>query len=186
MTYDQVFAINGLGCNESKYLYGMALAAPAGAIVEIGVQYGPTAAILCAAADEKGEHYYGIDPWGLKADSDHYSGAVASDLELGAKRRIDKTGLTNYTLIRNFACIAAETFDNPIGFIFIDGCHCAECVKKDFFLWAPKLVPGGVMAFHDAGWATVAEALKFIVASPEFAEFHKVDSTKLETYMKNE
>lgn len=44
---------------------------------------------------------------------------------------------------------AASTFDKPVEFIFIDGLHEYEYVKLDFDLWFPKLVNGGIIAFHD-------------------------------------
>lgn len=34
-------------------------------------------------------------------------------------------------------------------FALIDGCHCRKCVKSDFFLLAPLMVPGGIVVFHD-------------------------------------
>lgn len=39
--------------------------------------------------------------------------------------------------------------DDAFNLVFIDGCHCLECVKNDFWIFAPKLVVGGTLAFHD-------------------------------------
>jgi predicted O-methyltransferase YrrM len=44
---------------------------------------------------------------------------------------------------------AAEDFNKPIEFIFIDGAHEYEFVKLDFDLWFPKVINNGVIAFHD-------------------------------------
>lgn len=38
----------------------------------------------------------------------------------------------------------------PVSLIFIDGAHDYESVLKDYISWAPKIVIGGIMAFHDA------------------------------------
>lgn len=38
-----------------------------------------------------------------------------------------------------------------VAWIFIDACHCFDCVSRDIAAWAPLVVPGGVMAFHDSG-----------------------------------
>jgi len=46
---------------------------------------------------------------------------------------------------------AAETFNEPIQFLFIDGEHDYENVKLDLQLWYPKLIYGGLIAFHDYG-----------------------------------
>jgi predicted O-methyltransferase YrrM len=44
----------------------------------------------------------------------------------------------------------AKTFDQPVELIFIDGLHEWEGVKADFDSWAPKVIEGGVMVFHDS------------------------------------
>lgn len=44
---------------------------------------------------------------------------------------------------------AAVNFENPVELIFIDGAHDYESVKSDFELWFPKVIEGGIMAFHD-------------------------------------
>ncbi len=38
-----------------------------------------------------------------------------------------------------------------INFAFIDGCHCYQCVFKDFINIAKKLVQNGIIVFHDTG-----------------------------------
>lgn len=47
----------------------------------------------------------------------------------------------------------AEGFLSNIGqaanFIFIDACHGAPCVTRDFLLAEKKVKPGGVICFHD-------------------------------------
>jgi predicted O-methyltransferase YrrM len=44
---------------------------------------------------------------------------------------------------------AARDFRDPLSFIFIDGAHEYEAAKLDFDLWFPKILNGGVIAFHD-------------------------------------
>ena len=64
---------------------------------------------------------------------------------------------------------AAKNFDKPIEFIFIDGAHEYEFVKLDFNLWFPKVVNGGIMAFHDTlGW----EGPKKVVADCVYKSIH--------------
>jgi SAM-dependent methyltransferase len=38
--------------------------------------------------------------------------------------------------------------------VFIDACHCAECVTRDAGNFAPRLPQGGLLVFHDASPAT--------------------------------
>lgn len=51
--------------------------------------------------------------------------------------------------IRKTSEEAGKYFDEPIELIFIDGLHDYESVKRDFEIWFPKVIPGGIMAFHD-------------------------------------
>lgn len=44
---------------------------------------------------------------------------------------------------------AAKDFNKPVELIFIDGNHEYGYVKLDFELWFPKLINGGIIAFHD-------------------------------------
>lgn len=37
----------------------------------------------------------------------------------------------------------------PVDFLFIDGDHAYESVKRDFELYSPLVRPGGLVAFHD-------------------------------------
>lgn len=54
------------------------------------------------------------------------------------------------TPIVKFSKDAARDFNKPVGLIFIDGGHTYEAVKIDFDSWCPKVVEGGVIAFHDS------------------------------------
>lgn len=44
----------------------------------------------------------------------------------------------------------AKYLDVKVGLVFVDGCHDYESVRDSILLWAPKLVYGGYIAFHDA------------------------------------
>jgi len=55
---------------------------------------------------------------------------------------------------------AAEIFHNPIEFLFIDGAHEYEMVKLDFKSWFPKLLNGGIIAFHDSGSQGVRKVIE--------------------------
>ncbi len=73
---------------------------------------------------------------------------------------------------------AAREFLHPVELIFIDGDHDYESVKRDFELWYPKLVTGGVIAFHDSTvWpgpkAVVRQA---IYRSRHFKNIRVIDS----------
>jgi len=40
--------------------------------------------------------------------------------------------------------------EKNLAWVFIDACHCYECVKRDIEHWAPLVMPGGFLLFHDA------------------------------------
>lgn len=44
---------------------------------------------------------------------------------------------------------AAKLLHDDYGFIFLDAMHTYEDVKADMERWWPRVLPGGVMAFHD-------------------------------------
>jgi cephalosporin hydroxylase len=41
--------------------------------------------------------------------------------------------------------------DRSVDFLFIDGDHTYEGVKRDYELWSPLVRSGGIVAFHDIG-----------------------------------
>ena len=55
-----------------------------------------------------------------------------------------------YEIIRKYSHEAFDQFkDNSIDFIYIDGNHSYDAVKKDLELWYPKLKIGGVINGDD-------------------------------------
>jgi len=73
---------------------------------------------------------------------------------------------------------ATKGWNTPIDFIFVDGSHEYELVKRDFELWFPHIKEGGIMAFHDAvGWAGPSRLVdEKIVSSENFKDVSFVDS----------
>lgn len=60
-------------------------------------------------------------------------------------------------IIRGLSWDVFSRLDKTFDFIFIDGDHSFEAVKRDFELYSTKLAAGGTIAFHDArvfnnGW----------------------------------
>lgn len=70
------------------------------------------------------------------------------------RRNIDAAGLTQLvTPIVRASQDAATTFNEPIELLFIDGAHDYTSTKADFEAWFPRVVNGGIVAFHDTtGW----------------------------------
>ena len=45
--------------------------------------------------------------------------------------------------------VVRELAGRSVDFLFIDGDHAAEGVRRDYELYAPLVAPGGLIAFHD-------------------------------------
>jgi hypothetical protein len=45
--------------------------------------------------------------------------------------------------------MAQHVKDGSCDLVYIDACHSYDCVKADIEAWAPKVKPGGIIAFHD-------------------------------------
>lgn len=59
-------------------------------------------------------------------------------------------GKENVSILKGFSHKMAENVpDESLGLAYIDGDHTYNGVKSDREVWWPKLVPGGIMAFHD-------------------------------------
>lgn len=96
-------------------------------IVNIGIFRG--ASLYCLRAGAPNAHLYGIDiqyPQGEILDKDLRCEVILAD-----------SGRC-HTL-----------FEHPVHMLFVDGDHSYEAVKADITGWSPKIVPDGVIAFHD-------------------------------------
>ena len=78
-------------------------------------------------------------------------------------------GQSKVELIKDYSYNVVDQFeDNSFDFIYIDGAHDYESVKKDIELYAPKLKTFGILAGHDYEhtWPGVIKAVDEIVISP--------------------
>ena len=60
--------------------------------------------------------------------------------------RSSKTSSSRSSAIR---CRSPRAWRTPLGLLFIDGGHADDVAMADYEGWAPHVVPGGVLAFHD-------------------------------------
>ena len=56
---------------------------------------------------------------------------------------------TQYFLEGKTTDRATNFKDGSIVWLFIDACHCFECVSKEIELYTPKIAAGGYILFHD-------------------------------------
>lgn len=66
-----------------------------------------------------------------------------------AMERVKKYG-DKAVILRGFSVAMAEQVqDNSLGLVYIDCDHSYKGVMADINAWLPKLIEGGIMAFHD-------------------------------------
>ena len=153
-----------LNLAEGRLLYELARRVTGrGVIVEVGSHQGKsTTWLACGSLAGSGTTLYAVDPW-------DGSGKVPEDF----RRNIRNAGVEQtISPIPMRSEEAAASFDQPVELIFIDGDHSYEAVRLDLKVWLPKVVEGGVLAFHDSiQFSGVARMLtEHVFPSPGFAD----------------
>jgi tetratricopeptide (TPR) repeat protein/predicted O-methyltransferase YrrM len=169
---------------EARLLYYLAKEGPGeGVIVEIGSLCGySTIWLACGSKWAKREKVYAIDPQDTPEDGNN---------EIIFKENIKKAGVDDWVipLIMTSEEAAKNWGGDPIRLLFIDGNHEYEYVRKDFVLWEPKLIDGGVIVFHDCFYVRSPDVLKCvkenIFDSDKFGELGTID-TILYAFKRNE
>jgi predicted O-methyltransferase YrrM len=115
--------------------------------IEIGVYEGVNTVMIARALGNEGRTY-GIDPFFKGGLGICYSKVIT---QLNLKRNgVSKS----VELIEKFSFDAADDVPEKVDFIFIDGDHSYEGIRKDWALYSNKLNSGGIMALHDTSTVT--------------------------------
>jgi len=136
---------------EGISLYNTAKKIKAGnAIVEVGSWKGKSTICLGNGSKEGNKvKIFAIDPHLGSSEHQKVFGKIDTFEEF--KQNISKTEIAEYVEpIRDTSENAAKNFNRQIEFVFIDGAHEYKFVKLDFKLWFPKVMNGGILAFHDS------------------------------------
>ena len=160
---------------EIFYLYETARGSSKnGVIVEIGSWQGKSTICLAKGSQERNRvPVYAIDPH--IGSSEHQKDGQKVWTFEKFKENIKRAGIEDMVFpIVKTSEDAVKEWDKPISFLWIDGAHEYEFVKKDFFLWTPFLIDGGVVAIHDvissfSGPRRIV--LEGILASDNFYDF---------------
>lgn len=123
-----------------------------GCIVEIGSWKGKST-ICLAKGTESGSRVrvYAIDPHAGSAEH-HANGKTIWTYD-EFKQNVRVAGVEHLVVpILKTSVEAARDFSQAVELLFIDGAHDYESVRQDFEAWSPKMVEGGVIAFHDTTW----------------------------------
>lgn len=173
---------------EHEFLRELATRSSDGHILEIGSWMGKSTCILAGACIEKAPHtrVICIDTFDMRGTPEQ---------EKYHKRLVTETSGTFYQFIENAKQLGFIDWILPIAttsekalpiipwqfrMIFIDGTHNYENVKKDVELSLPKLIPGGLLALHDAinsPWVDVANYVKNHIQNCPNLRFYGCRST---------
>lgn len=128
------------------------MAPPGGVTVEIGSFKGKSTVMLANVAT----HYGGgpivaIDPHSFENPelAGHRETTGSSWHEFN--QNIQRAGMTSIVEAhRAFSTDMASNWSRPIRLLWVDGNHTYAGAKDDFDGFMPSVIPGGIVAFHDA------------------------------------
>lgn len=140
-------------------------------IVEIGSYHGRSTALIASVLDALGDGrcVVAIDPHeGRISESGRPDGRRPPTWE-SFHQNLRRLGLLDTVDVRRARAVDV-VWDEPVGFVFVDGLHDAASVRGDFEHFAPWLVPGGIVAFHDysPNFPGVIDVVDDILGGPDF------------------
>lgn len=150
--------------------------------VEIGVYEGVNTAVIGNSINSAGT-LYAIDPF--------FKGKLGICYHERIARRHVKASRVSSSVkyIAKLSFDAVNDIPDNVDFIFVDGDHSEDGIRKDWALYAPKVKPGGIIALHDtsipAHDATVSNLgsykyfVSHIVNDPNFKLLETVDSLNI-------
>lgn len=151
-----------------------------GVAVEIGSWHGKSTVCIAkgAQAANNGLHIYAIDPH--VGSEEHQVDGKVWTFEAFKKNVADFGVAELITPLVKFSHDAVEDVNEPVEFLFIDGAHDYDNVKIDFEDWFPKVMVGGIIAFHDSHWPGVRAVLgELAYSNPQLRRARRVMGTTL-------
>jgi len=111
-------------------------------VAEIGVFEGLTSAFLARAMATDGV-LYAIDPFFPGRLGICWGKWIARQelRKVRPRRRV--------VFIEQLSCEALSQVEGQLDFLFIDGDHSLEAIKRDWADWSPHMAAGGIIALHD-------------------------------------
>ena len=117
-------------------------------VVELGSHHGFSFAIFCQSvrAHMLQTVCYAVDTWAGDDHTGDYDEQVFATLSGHIREHYRHYA---YLLRTRFEQAVSQFENNSIDLLHIDGLHTYDAVHTDFTTWLPKVVPGGVIMFHD-------------------------------------
>lgn len=137
-------------------------------MVEIGCYTGESTEIFC----QEFKKVYAIDPWmdGKGYDpTDYASKSMGPHIEAAFDERMSK--YDNLVKLKGFSYDLFKEFeDESLDFVYIDGDHTYEGVKKDILNFISKIRPNGFIGGHDykPKWPGIMQAVDEQFGSPDY------------------
>jgi hypothetical protein len=145
--------------------------------IEIGSWKGRSATYLAVEIinSQKNIKFDCIDIW---ENSHFYSEKMVGQGYPTFSENLYQTFLNNITPVSHIinpvqsdSSAAAKTYaDNSVNFIFIDGDHSYEGIKRDLECWLPKIKDGGIIAGHDYHYDPIKRAVKEIFGISDYSD----------------
>jgi hypothetical protein len=144
--------------------------------VEIGCWEGKSTTFMADKIKNSGRNikFYAVDLW---EDYDQKDLKWKANFDIFLKNIEPLKEYIN--VIKSDSVEASKRFeDGFVDFIFIDGNHQYEFVKKDIQSWLLKLKSGGVIAGHDWDWDDVKRAVKETIGDVNIISNYWIYDTK--------
>jgi predicted O-methyltransferase YrrM len=148
---NEIRGIEGwLSDHEALFLYHAAVKVQVtGEVVEIGSWKGKSTIALASGVRDSGKRgkVWAVDPHkGFLSVSNKIQASTLKEFH----SNIRKSGLEPYVkpLVMT-SRQASRMWQRPVRLIFIDGIHDYKHASEDYEAWKGKIVPGGIVAFHD-------------------------------------
>ncbi|MAB12811.1 class I SAM-dependent methyltransferase [Parvibaculum sp.] len=167
-----------------------------GPVLEIGSYCGKSTVYIGIAAQANGavlfalDHHYGSEE--NQRGWEHHDEALY-DAETGRLntfplfRQTIRSAELEDTVVPLVApsAVVSKGWATPLAMVFIDGGHGMEPALTDYRLWAPRVMPGGILCIHDVfpnpedGGRPPYEIYKLAIASGLFEEERAVGSLRV-------
>jgi MMP 1-O-methyltransferase len=184
--------------DEGLALYEAAIAAPPGAMLEIGSYCGRSTVFLAAAAKEKSGRLHTLDHHSGSEEHQPGEGYHDPDVLDPVTGRVNtlphlldtlrRTQLEPWVVVlAGRSEVVAPLWTKPLSLLFIDGGHAAETTHGDFDGWSHHLVRDGLLAIHDVfpdpaeGGRPPFEVYERAVGSGRFEEVSATGSLRILT-----
>jgi hypothetical protein len=130
--------------------------------VEIGVDEGQNALNILENLDI--EKLYLVDPWSLYRDLKSVGLRNTPEECIDAEQKVhallDERFADKIIYIKDLSENAVDKIPDNLDFVYIDGNHRYQYVKRDIELYYPKVKEGGLVAGHDFDYEQVEGAVK--------------------------